>query len=490
MTGRNGDKVIGQLLRAEIRRGPGSGCADFDPDEASAYIDRALSTIEQKAYEAHLASCHVCRTAIVRLAALDEAGFTYEGFEVSPAPNERVSDLRSPVRRAAFAAFLRPQWMAVAAALLFAVISVPMILTRLGNRMQARGPAADSVANGSLAVVKPAPIAPTDGALHAGSASDVESGSSKRPGGLAAEAAGKPVQPFERRTEASGPSGQPSAEDPNANSSPLGNIGAGGRSGAVATNKVADNGEAAAQPPAADGPAPASVNRAVAQSSPSGNSGEIAVNGARERVAKASPSSKTSPQEADREAEDKKDDSLPRLDPDKALKLTDDSAKTEVSVLRHGSASDESRPQKGKAATIKPEDSVAPPPQSTTDESRARSRSGIAGGPAKEFVSEAKPAETHVNTDAASIPTLISKGERRVEGKKFRLINGVWTDRLFNPNKEMPYITLVRDSDVYKAMIVKNADLGGYLKGFAPTERAIIVYKKIAYMLVPTASSN
>ncbi|HEY6333015.1 MAG TPA: zf-HC2 domain-containing protein [Blastocatellia bacterium] len=483
MAGWKEDKVMGQLLRAEIRRESAAltPCADFDPDQASAYIDRALSAVEQKVYEAHLIECNVCRTAVVRLAALDETGFSYGGLKVSPAAvaGGPVRNLGAPVRRPALAAFLRPQWMALAAALVVAAISVPLVLTRLGNKpLHSATPF--SAANDSLAVVNP-PRAVSGSPVVPGSSADAGNGSAAQPAESDEKLTEKTARSSERGSEPAEPSDKANAEQPVASGSPSGN--------AVANSPViADGIETAGRRAAADATtAPASENRAAAPASPSANARGAASNA----LAKASPSSQPLQQPStDNKAENKKDDSLPQLDANKALKLTDDSAKTEVSVLRHGAASDESRPQKGKGATIKPEDSMAPTPESTSEEGRSRTRSAIAGGPAKEFVTESKPAEAHVTTDAASIPSRLSKGERKVEGKKFRLINGVWTDKLFNPNKEMPYVTLVRDSDVYKALIAKNADLGAYLNGFGAAERAIIVYKKIVYRLVPTPTGN
>ena len=77
-----------------------------------------------------------------------------------------------------------------------------------------------------------------------------------------------------------------------------------------------------------------------------------------------------------------------------------------------------------------------------------------------------------------------------MEGKRCRLINGVRTDRSYNPTGAMAAVTVINSSDVYNQLIEKEAGLKAYLSHFGTDERAIIVYKKIAYKLVPKESKN
>jgi len=81
--------------------------------------------------------------------------------------------------------------------------------------------------------------------------------------------------------------------------------------------------------------------------------------------------------------------------------------------------------------------------------------------------------------DVATLP------ERKIGGKTFQLQEGVWTDRGFDSNKNMPVVNIVRDSNVYKELIVKQAGLKSYLDAFTESERAIIVYKGKVYKLIP-----
>jgi len=81
--------------------------------------------------------------------------------------------------------------------------------------------------------------------------------------------------------------------------------------------------------------------------------------------------------------------------------------------------------------------------------------------------------------DVATLP------ERKIGGKTFQLQDGVWTDRGFDSNKNMPVVNIVRDSNVYKELMVKQAGLKSYLDAFSENERAIIVYKSKVYKLIP-----
>jgi hypothetical protein len=75
--------------------------------------------------------------------------------------------------------------------------------------------------------------------------------------------------------------------------------------------------------------------------------------------------------------------------------------------------------------------------------------------------------------------------ERKVSGKKFLFKDGAWTDKDYDPDKDLPLVTIVRDSNVYKEVLGKRPGLKPYLAGFAPTDRAIIVYKGTVYKLIP-----
>lgn len=75
--------------------------------------------------------------------------------------------------------------------------------------------------------------------------------------------------------------------------------------------------------------------------------------------------------------------------------------------------------------------------------------------------------------------------DREIRGKKFFLKDGTWTDRDYSPDKDLPIITLIRDSNVYKEVLSKRTSLKPYLDQFAVSERAIIVFKGTVYKLIP-----
>ncbi|HXU40620.1 MAG TPA: hypothetical protein VN937_29955 [Blastocatellia bacterium] len=75
--------------------------------------------------------------------------------------------------------------------------------------------------------------------------------------------------------------------------------------------------------------------------------------------------------------------------------------------------------------------------------------------------------------------------ERRLGNKKFSLKDDTWTDKDFDPDKDLPIVTVIRDSNVYNELLAKQVGLKPYLGGFPPAERAIIVYKGTVYKLIP-----
>jgi hypothetical protein len=75
--------------------------------------------------------------------------------------------------------------------------------------------------------------------------------------------------------------------------------------------------------------------------------------------------------------------------------------------------------------------------------------------------------------------------ERKVSGKKFVKKDGAWIDKDYDPDKDLPAVTIVRDSNVYKEVLSKRPGLKPYLAGFAPTDRATIVYKGTVYNFIP-----
>jgi hypothetical protein len=127
-----------------------------------------------------------------------------------------------------------------------------------------------------------------------------------------------------------------------------------------------------------------------------------------------------------------------------------------------------------KEAAITNKDNIAPPPgakESTTDSRTGREMTRGPGSAARFRASRGEPAR--------------GVAERKVGGKKFWLRDDVWTDKDYNPDKEMPFVTVIRDTDVYRELLSKHSGMKPFLTGFAENARVIFIYKGAAYMLIP-----
>jgi hypothetical protein len=127
--------------------------------------------------------------------------------------------------------------------------------------------------------------------------------------------------------------------------------------------------------------------------------------------------------------------------------------------------------EKPKTDVITTRDNKAPETEAAGDENEA-----------KKGFSSAKPARRARNVERAR-PN--GSPERKIGGKRFWLSGDIWMDREFNPDKEIPVVTVARDSEAYRQLMEKYPALKLYFTNFADDQRAIIVYKKIAYRLVP-----
>jgi hypothetical protein len=104
-------------------------------------------------------------------------------------------------------------------------------------------------------------------------------------------------------------------------------------------------------------------------------------------------------------------------------------------------------------------------------------------------LAERSPATNRDEAGAVGAPfTPRGSATRKIGSKKFWLSKDTWTDKDYNPNKELPVVTVERDSDIYKEMLTKRSGLKLYLLGFGEGERAIFVYKGTVYRLIPQQS--
>jgi hypothetical protein len=163
---------------------------------------------------------------------------------------------------------------------------------------------------------------------------------------------------------------------------------------------------------------------------------------------------------------------LPKIDQERALRLQQQGKdSTQDSLLKQGRADGDQRSDK--VSKIRPEDDVAPPaPAAAPDGIRNR----VLAQPGASAMRDGRLNESSRTRGTA---------ERKVGNKKFWLRGDTWTDKDYSPIKEMPVVTIVRDSDVYRELIAKRAGLKVYLIGFNENDRAILVYKGTVYKLIP-----
>jgi hypothetical protein len=128
-------------------------------------------------------------------------------------------------------------------------------------------------------------------------------------------------------------------------------------------------------------------------------------------------------------------------------------------------------PSADKEKAGRAEEAAAPPPPASSSEV-ARSRSGLR-----------RSGKLSLRDSATG--EAVRPEERKFSGKKFLFTDGAWTDKDFDPNKDLPVVTIIRDSNVYKEVLSKRPGLKPFLTGFPAAERAIIVYKGTVYKLIP-----
>jgi len=147
--------------------------------------------------------------------------------------------------------------------------------------------------------------------------------------------------------------------------------------------------------------------------------------------------------------------------------------------------SDRIREQQGKDAS---QPKPSPAEEQDADKEKSRRAESAAAPPPPPA-----PSSSRMKAPVGRLGLRDSAGEavrpradyRELRGKKFFLVDGTWTDKDYNPDKDLPIITLVRDSNVFKELLAKRSSLKPYVTFFGETERAIIVYKGTVYKLIP-----
>lgn len=414
------DGEIDNLLRAHAgaRSQKVPTCCEFDPDLANAFVERRLNSVERARYERHLADCSPCRKNTVLLARMAdaEAAPVAAGFAAATAA-PAATGVRTGLSALLAGLFTPRVAIGAAAAIVLFAVALPLLLSRQSL------PGNDAASPAEIASAKQPEGAPVVASAKAGQPASEPTATASRDTTEVAK-----QQPAESST----------AEEPSQQAS-----------------EARASGPAPPQVAVVNQPAPADAERSdvVAQFPP----------------AAAPPAPEPVAESAGTETK------LARIDPKETLQLPKDGqGSAEVKVLKPGVYMGEKR-ETDTGGTIRPQDSIAPPAQSSSDGGRARR--GIAALRSSESErSERNKAEA--SRERAPVT-------RRVAGKKFGLLRDVWTDTDYNRKKERPEVTVVRGSDVYTALLAKHSGLKVYFTSFAADEMVTVVYKDTVYKLVP-----
>ena len=197
MFGKNEDRVIDNLLRANTRgrSGAPTSCREFDPDLANAYIERSLTAGEQVGYERHLSVCHACRSSMValaRMAAAEAAPYSLARPVIEPG---RFATLKS-----LFTAPVLPRMAAAALAIIVLAISIPLLISRKDSAPSPAASSSEAAVADQKAKAVPSdlsqPQAPTPGNESVNAPRGLVSTSTTEPSGPA-----KTVEETDRRAQ-------------------------------------------------------------------------------------------------------------------------------------------------------------------------------------------------------------------------------------------------------------------------------------------------
>ena len=403
-SGQTKDGAIDNLLRAYVSKpsNPNQVCADFDPDQANAYIEKSLPSAVRLQYETHLSGCPGCRKSVVALMRMAEADSLAAVTLVREAPR---STWLGGIREM-FGVLSRPQWAMAGAAVVVLAVSLPILLQPNQNREASQTVASEPSAGAGVGV----PASPAAPAANPKSIDTPHNlvATAKQPENTAGkpEVAAKESTPATSSEAVGVVAGFDAAKKTDTTKSAVDTV---DQSQRKAESQVA------ATPPPQAGAAPGAPARSDAE--------------------------QTRLQQQQRDAAQQV--SEPKL----AARVNEERAK-----------------EKAERA----EDIAPPPAPRASDDARGRMR---------------RP-PSHALRDSNSAEA-VRPEERKFSGKKFLFKDGAWTDKDFDPNKDLPIVTIIRDSNVYNEVLNKRPGLKPFLTGFQATERAIIVYKGTVYKLIP-----
>lgn len=455
------------LLRRCVKRQEQSAasCGEFDPEIASLYVERVLTEREVARFENHLSACSPCRQGVVlltRLAQADVAVIDTTKVEEAAAATvvaaakveDRVVETQPGLFDRLKALLLplgTPRFALAAVALMVLAVSVPLFLADKNqpgaSNHTAQAPDAQTPANGT-------PVNPTPGSSIGGG---VKTSEPAPQNDTTVARAGKPAT----GTEAE----------------PTGAVGgaSGGEKEVVSESVAPAPGRAGAPVPEASATASTQIAEAKDQDKKKEDSAaKSATADEQKRVADvaAAPPSPSQTAANDQRANEQR--RLEKIDPREARSLPESDRNAPAVTIKPGANPDMTvGSNREKPRVVRPKDDVAPPPAPSAERRDNRAVSGV-GRAYRERGDSRERAST----------------SRKVRKKTFFLINDTWTDKDYRKEKEMPVVTLVKDSDVYKEVVAKHSELQKLFSEFAAGERAVVVYKNTVYKLIPQDSDR
>lgn len=423
------ERAIDKLLCAQRARqsDPAQICREFDPDLANAYIEHSLTTTETTRYEQHLSACAHCRKSVVALSRMAAADPVFSHTEVKSLA--LAGETRTGIKRW-FGLMSAPQWAMAATAVLVIAISLPLLLpSGRRNSSDAKPDITQPEQATAGSQSQPAPDS-QDGFASGNAAANTAAQAGQHPNSIAQAKTEKEQEGPDKDLLAVAK--KPADEVPSV--------------GAGATDPASAPQQPSPAEPRADSPTEQPAAKAAEQTSPP-----------------AAPARQEEPQ-------------LPKIDPEAAKSLAKDNASAQVSELKSGFPGGEDI--NNKEATIREKDSIPPPPKPSSSEARARRQGMTQGG-------TPGTATRFRDSNNEAVPSLVKVG-----GRKFLLRNDFWTDKDYNPDKEMPMVTVFRDSDVYRELLSKRPGMKPFLTGFTENARVIFIYKGTVYKLIPQEGSK
>jgi hypothetical protein len=343
--------------------------------------------------------------------------------------------------KALLSVFATPRYALAGAAAIVLAISIPLLISQKGNNARNPSERAASTADSSRSDAPP----------------QIAQAPAPSPGVVAYDKAGKdqPAQAVKNY------SGEP--ESPATPSSSQAGAGTG----------TAAIGAAAPTPAAAEGETAKDSKKEEAKR----DTATVADSQARANEPAAAGVARTSEPSVAREAAppaprvaERRD--LPRIDSRDTLRVPDNDKDAPVKTLKPGrSDGTVATADKPTGATIRPGDPSAQPPATSTESGRRK----VMAEKAKSLRDESELRKERARASAS----------RKIDNKTFFLIDDIWTDKDYRKDKELPVVTLSKESDVYKKLLQKHSSLQKFFTGFAANEKIIVVYKGTVYRLLP-----